>query len=457
VSWNALVGMLAVLLGGPCVHAAAAPDFRAAREEAAGFLSGYLRIDTVNPPGNEIRGAQYLQSILKREGIPSEIFESAPGRGNLVARLKGNGRKKPVLIMGHIDVVGVEREKWTVDPFGGVIRDGYVYGRGATDDKTTGTAGLEVMLLLHRLKVPLDRDVIFLAEAGEESSYQFGIDFMVKQHWDKIAAEFSIAEGGHMVKQGEKVTQVVVTAAEKLSRNMKLVARGVSAHGSIPRADNPLLRLSAALTRLANWRQPMRLNEVTRAYFSRLAAISPPEEASLYSHLEDPGVTEKLRERSPALDALLRVTITPTIVRGGFRDNVIPATAEATLMVRPLPDENVAALVQRMREVIDDPAVEVLPAWGSRPAAPPSGLNTEMFLALERVQKRLFPEAVTLPAMTAGTTDSAQLRAKGVQAYGIGTFGGSGAHGNDERISVEGLGVLVEFLYNTVIEVAATR
>jgi acetylornithine deacetylase/succinyl-diaminopimelate desuccinylase-like protein len=447
----------AVLSAGSTILAAAGPDFRAAREEAVRFLSGYIRVDTTNPPGNEIRGARYLQSILEREGIPSEIFESAPGRGNLVARLKGNGKKKPLLLMEHIDTVGIEKEKWTVDPLGGIIRDGFVYGRGATDDKTSGTAALEVMLLLHRLKVPLDRDVIFLAEAGEETSYQFGIDFMIERHWDKIAAEFSLAEGGHMVNEGGKVTQVVVTAAEKLSRNMKLVAHGVSAHGSIPRPDNPLLRLSAALVKLGNWRQPMRLNEVTREYFSRLAAISPPEEASLYAHLEDPAVTDKLRARSPNLDALLRVTISPTIVQGGFRDNVIPATAEAMMMVRPLPDESMPALMQKMREVIDDPAVEVLPAWGSRPAAPPSGLNTEMFLALERVQKRLYPEAVTLPAMTAGTTDSAQLRAKGVQAYGIGTFGGSGAHGNDERMSIEGVGALVEFLYNTVTEVAAAK
>jgi acetylornithine deacetylase/succinyl-diaminopimelate desuccinylase-like protein len=151
------------------------------------------------------------------------------------------------------------------------------------------------------------------------------------------------------------------------------------------------------------------------------------------------------------------VTITPTIVQGGFRDNTIPATAEATLMVRPLPDEDVPALIRRMQEVVDDPAVQVVPAWGRRPAAPPSGLQTEMFLALERVQKRLFPEAITLPAMTTGTTDAAQLRAKGVQAYGIGTFGASGAHGNDERISVEGLGKLVEFLYNAVVEVAGAK
>jgi acetylornithine deacetylase/succinyl-diaminopimelate desuccinylase-like protein len=351
----------------------------------------------------------------------------------------------------------VEREKWTVDPFGGVVKDGFVYGRGAVDDKKMGAAGLEVMLLLHRLKVPLDRDVIFLAEAGEESSTEFGIDFMVERHWDKIAAEFALAEGGHMVKHGDKVKQVVVIATEKLSRNMKLVARGVSAHGSVPRADNPLLRLSAAVVKLGAWRPPMRLNDVTRAYFSRLAAISPPDEAYLYTHLDDPGVTEKIRARNPALDALLRLTITPTIVQGGFRDNVIPATAEATLMVRPLPDEDMAALVSRMREVIDDTAVELIPPVGRRPAAPASGLNTEMFLALERVQQRLLPEAVTLPAMSTGTTDSAQLRAKGVHAYGIGTFDAIGAHGNDERISVEGLGKLVEFLYSAVVEVAAAK
>jgi len=253
--------------GEPYLYAAPVPDFRAAREEAVRFLADYLRIDTVNPPGNESRGAQYLQSILAREGIASEIFELAPGRGNLVARLSGNGAKKPILIMGHIDTVGVEREKWTVDPFGGLVRNGFLYGRGATDDKSHGVACLEALLLLHRLKIPLDRDVIFLAEAGEESSTQVGIDFMVERHWDKIAAEFSLAEGGGMSEQDGAVKQVVVTATEKLSRNMKLVAHGVSAHGSLPRADNPLLRLSAALLKLASWRAPMRLNEVTRPTF----------------------------------------------------------------------------------------------------------------------------------------------------------------------------------------------
>jgi acetylornithine deacetylase/succinyl-diaminopimelate desuccinylase-like protein len=437
--------------------AAPAPDFTAARDEAVRYLSEYLRIDTVNPPGNETRGAKYLQSILKREGIPSEIFELEPGRGNLVARLPGSGAKKPILIMGHIDTVGIEKDKWTVNPFGGLVRDGFLYGRGASDDKSHGVAGVETLLLLHRQKVPLDRDVIFLAEAGEESSYQVGIDFMVDKHWDKISAEFSLAEGGGMQEQNGVVRQVLVTATEKLSRNMKLVAHGVSAHGSVPRADNPLLKLSAALLKLAAWRQPMRLNEVTGAYFSRLATISPPEEAYLYTHLDDPAAVEKIRAKSPHLDALFRVTISPTIEQGGFRDNTIPATAEATLMVRPLPDEDVEALMQNMRDVIDDPAVELLPAWGSRPVAPLSSIHTEMFEALERVQKRLFPQAVTLPTMATGTSDSAQLRAKGVQSYGIGAFGSMGAHGNDERISVQGLGVMVEFIYNAVLEVAAKK
>ncbi|MCC6859996.1 MAG: M20/M25/M40 family metallo-hydrolase [Bryobacterales bacterium] len=437
--------------------AAPAPDFQAAREEAVRLLSAYLRIDTVNPPGNETRGAEFLKSVLAREGIASEIFELVPGRGNLVARLKGSGRKRPVLMMGHIDVVGVEREKWTVDPFGGLVRDGLIYGRGAVDDKLMGIAGLEVLLMLHRLKIPLERDVIFLAEAGEESSTQVGIDFMVERHWDRIAAEFSLAESGGMLENNGVVTRVMVTATEKLSRNMKLVARGVSAHGSVPRADNPLLRLSSALVRLAAWRPPVRLNEVTRAYFSRLAAVSPPEEAYLYTHLDDPEAVEKLRARSPHLDALLRATITPTIMQGGFRDNTIPATAEATLMVRPLPDEDIPSLMASMREVIADAAVELQPSWGRRPAAPLSGLNTEMFQALERVQKRLFPKAVTLPTMATGSSDSAQMRAKGVHAYGIGTFGGSGGHGNDERVSVRGLGALVEFLYNAIVEVAAAR
>jgi acetylornithine deacetylase/succinyl-diaminopimelate desuccinylase-like protein len=260
---------------------APAPDFAAAREEVVKILSGFIRIDTSNPPGNETRGAEYLKAILDREGIASEIFEMEPGRGNIVARIKGNGSRKPLLLMGHIDVVGVEREKWTVDPFGAVIKDGYLYGRGSSDDKGMASACLEVFLLLHRLKVPLDRDIIFLAEAGEEGTSTVGIDYMVAQHWDKIECEYALNEGGMIYAPDGKVKYVGVATTEKVPRGFRLVARGTSGHGSIPRQDNAITHLAAAVAKVGNWQSPMRLNETTRAFFSRLSKISPAEESCL--------------------------------------------------------------------------------------------------------------------------------------------------------------------------------
>src|SRR5215469_1221103 len=188
--------------------AQSAPDFRASQGEAVKFLSDLVKIDTSNPPGSETRAAEYIKGVLAAEGIPAQIYESAPGRGNLVARIKGNGKKKPLLLMAHLDVVGVERDKWTVDPFAGIIKDGYLYGRGSIDDKSMDAANLEVFLLLHRLKVPLDRDVILMSEAGEEGTTQFGIDFMVAQHWDEIACEYALNEGGSIAEENGKVEYV---------------------------------------------------------------------------------------------------------------------------------------------------------------------------------------------------------------------------------------------------------
>jgi acetylornithine deacetylase/succinyl-diaminopimelate desuccinylase-like protein len=444
----------------------ATPDFDAARDEVVRILSGFVRIDTSNPPGNETKGAEYLKAILDREGVPSEIFEMTPGRGNIVARLKGNGKKKPVLLMGHIDVVGVEREKWTVDPFAGVIKDGYIYGRGSSDDKGMASACLEVFLLLHRLKVPLDRDVIFLAEAGEEGTSQVGIDFMVEHHWDKIDCEYALNEGGTIYAVEGNVKYVGVATTEKVPRGFKLIARGTSGHGSVPRPDNAITHLAAAVAKVGNWQTPMRLNETTRAFFSRLAKISPSEQAFLYTHLEDPANTEmiqeKIRAENGAYNSMLRTSIVPTIIKGGFRSNVIPGDAEATLDVRAVPDEDIDALAASLRKLINDPAVEVIPpATLGRPASTPSKMETDMFRALEGAQGKVFPGVVTLPLMLTGATDSAQLRAKGVQAYGLGSVAGdrerASVHGNDERISIEGLGKFVEFIYGAVIDVAASK
>src|SRR2546423_7669919 len=200
-----------------------APDFNQARDEALKFLSELVKINTSNPPGNESRAAEYIKGVLAGEGISAQVFESAPGRGNLVARLKGNGKKKPLLLMGHLDVVGVERDKWTVDPFAATVKEGYLYGRGSHDDKGMDAANLEVFLLLHRLKVPLDRDVVLLAEPGEEGTTQFGIDSIVANHWDKIAAEYSLNEGGDFaLEPNGKLLYAGVAPTQKLPRRLKV-------------------------------------------------------------------------------------------------------------------------------------------------------------------------------------------------------------------------------------------
>jgi acetylornithine deacetylase/succinyl-diaminopimelate desuccinylase-like protein len=442
------------------------PDFAAARDEVTQILSGFIRIDTSNPPGNETKGAEYLKSILDREGIASDVFAREPGRGNLVARLKGNGKKKPILLMGHIDVVGVERDKWTVDPFGGVIKDGYIYGRGASDDKGMTSVCLEVFLLLNRLKVPLDRDIIFLAEAGEEGTTSVGIDYMVERHWDKIECEYALNEGGQIYEVDGHVKYVGVSTTEKVPRGFKLVAHGTSGHGSVPRPDNPITHLAAAVAKVGAWHAPMRLNETTRAFFSRLAKISPAEDAALYVQLDDPSrsadVQERIRKKNGSYDSMLRTSIVPTIIKGGFRSNVIPAEAEATLDVRAVPDEKIEWLANALRELINDPAVDVIPPPVlGRPATPPSRLDTEMFHSIEKAQSRVFPDVATLPLMLTGATDSAQLRARGVQAYGLGSVASdrdrAGVHGNDERLSVAGLGKFLELVYWTVLDIARAK
>ncbi len=452
---------IAVILAGTLLYsqsAGNAPDFLEARDEALGFLQNLVRIDTSN--GNETKAAEYVKSVLDKEGIPAEIFALENGRGNVLARLKGSGKKRPVLLMGHLDVVGVERDKWTVDPFAAEIKDGFLYGRGATDDKDNAAANLEVLLLLHRLKVPLDRDVIFLAEAGEEGSPRLGIGYMVSQHWDKIESEFALAEGGTTVVRDGKVRYVAVATTEKVSRGLRLVAHGTSGHGSVPRPDNAITHLAAAVGKAGAYQVPMRLNDTTRMFFKRLAAISPPEEASLFTRLADPAVQETLRMKYIQYNSMLRTSISPTIFKAGFRSNVIPGDAEATLDVRAVPDEDMDKLVADLKRLIDDPEVEIVRNAAGRPAPPPSSVNSEMFRILERVQAAMFSGAATLPAMLTGATDMSFIRAKGVQAYGLAApalENENGAHSNDERISIDGFGKFVEFIYRAVAEVAMVK
>ena len=459
-----VVLILVAFTGFACAQQSA-PDFSRAQSEAEAlkFLSNLIKIDTSNPPGNETRAAEYIKGVLAAEGIESQIYESAPGRGNLVARLKGNGKKKPLLLMAHLDVVGVERDKWTVDPFAALVKDGYIYGRGSHDDKAMDAANLEVLLLLHRLKVPLDRDVILLAEAGEEGTTQFGIDYLVANHWDAIACEFAFNEGGGAPEENGKVQYVGVSSTEKVPRGIILRSHGSSGHGSAPRMDNAITHLAAAVARVGTWEVPMRLNETTRRFFQQLAKISPPEKAQIYEHIEDPAAQQKLHATEPQYYSMLRTSLVPTIIHGGFRSNVIPADAEARLDVRALPDEDMPALKAQLAKLINDPQVEIVDAEGqnARPANPPSGLDTDGFHALEHAQQKVFPGVQTIPIMQVGATDSSELRAKGVQAYGIGTPASADdlkrIHGNDERVDIAGFGKFVEFLYAATVDLAGTK
>lgn len=442
-------------------------DWDAVGREAVDYLVELVKIRSVNPPGNETEVAEYVKAVLAAEGIESRLYALDPARANLVARLEGNGSKEPILIMGHTDVVGVQPDKWYADPFSGMREDGYIYGRGTLDDKDNVAAGMMVMILLERLGVELDRDVIFLAESGEEGTPDVGINFMVEKHWDVIAAEYCIAEGGQGVIRDGKVHTFGVETTEKMPRRVTLVARGTPGHGSIPRLDNAVMILANAVARAAAWQTEMRLNETTETYFRRMAAIAPPEEAVLYENVTNPEMTEAIQqqflETFPYHYSILRTSVVPTVIDAGFRRNVIPSEASAILDIRMLPDEDVEGFYENLAKVIDDPRVEIVPEPIYRPAAPPSEIDNEMFQTLERVAVEMYPEATVLPIMSTGATDMAQVRAMGMQAYGIGPArtideinSGFGAHGDNERFAEDAFISMVEYLWRVILEMAAS-
>jgi acetylornithine deacetylase/succinyl-diaminopimelate desuccinylase-like protein len=443
-------------------------DWDAVGREAIDHLVELVKIPSVNPPGNESEVAEYIRAVLAAEGIDSSLYALDPARANLIARLEGNGGKRPILIMGHTDVVGVQPDKWYADPFSGIREDGYIYGRGTLDDKDNVAAGMMVMILLKRLGVALDRDIIFLAESGEEGTPDVGINFMVEKHWDVIDAEYSIAEGGQGVIRDGRVHTFGIETTEKMPRRVTLVARGTPGHGSVPRLDNAVMILANAVAKAAAWQTEMRLNETTETYFRRLAAIAPPDEAMLYENVTNPEMTEAIMqnflETFPYHYSILRTSVVPTVIDAGFRRNVIPSEASAILDIRMLPDENVDGFYEQLAAVIDDPRVEIVPEPIYRPAAPPSEIDNEMFQTLERVAVEMYPEATVLPIMSTGATDMAQMRAKGVQSYGIGPArtieeinSGYGAHGDNERVAEDAFVSMVEYLWRVILEMAASN
>ncbi|MBM4205118.1 MAG: M20/M25/M40 family metallo-hydrolase [Gammaproteobacteria bacterium] len=435
-------------------------------EETLRHFQQLLRFDTSDPPGREQPVAEYLRDLLKAEGIEVELLALEAHRPNVLARIRGNGAKRPLLILGHTDTVSVQPGKWTHPPFGAVREGDWIYGRGTVDDKDNVVAALMTMLLLKREGTPLDRDVIFLAEAGEEGATRVGIQYMVNEHFDRIDAEFCFAEGGGVSRREGKVVYAGIATLEKQPRAITLIARGPAGHGSVPLEQNALAHLAKAIAALADWRIPIKLNETTIAYFQRLAAIAPPEKAKYYTNILHPdpalrtAADEWFRKNEPIHASMIRSSMSPTIMQGGYRVNVIPSEGTATIDTRLAPGEDAEAFIEAARKVVNDPAVDV--SWAPRDVRPPgeSPLGTDAFKVLEATAARIY-EAPVLPMMLTGGTDMAYLRARGVACYGIGPAvdaedgpKGYGAHSDQERILEAELHRFVRYHHESVVGLA---
>lgn len=441
------------------------PDWVKLQDETMKHFQAILRINSSTATGSEAPVVDYLKSVLDREGISAKVFSNDPKHPNLVARLKGNGKKKPVMIMAHTDVVSIDSTKWIHPAFSATREGGYVYGRGAVDDKDNVVAALMVMIQLKRLNIALDRDVIFLAESGEESNTRVGIDFMVSEHWSEIDAEFCFAEGGGVSRKDGKILYASVSTTEKVPNGVKLIAHGTAGHGSVPLQDNAIVHLSQAIAKIAAWQTPMRLNETTRTFFTRLAAISAPADAARYLAVVNGNGADKAQEyfaaKEPRTYSTLRTSISPNIVKGGYLINIIPSEAEATLDVRALPDEDMTSLLAEMKRVVNDSQIEIVEqSRNKRPAARPSRLDTDAFTVVENAIKKIY-NTVTLPTMPTGATDMAFLREKGIECYGIGPMTdqedgpkGFGAHSDQERILEESLHKFVQFNWEIIVNLA---
>lgn len=442
-----------------------ADDNRSLPDRTRQYLVDLIKIDSSNPPGNETAIANYLKQVADSHAISCEMMGNDTKRQNFVARLKGSGRGRPLLLVAHSDVVPVERKEWTVDPFSGELRNGYIYGRGVEDDKSLLAAEIAVMVEIKRRNIKLGRDVILLSESDAEANAS-GIQYMLQHAYPKIDAEFALNEGGSILetKDGPKVFQVETT--EKIPTRLILTAKGTAGDASLPRNDNPITHLNRALLKLTDAEQPAKVNAVTHRYFRDISRIAEYSWLGpLIRSLDSPNAAiqqaaaSQIRAKDPELDAMLHTTVSATMLNAGTKNNVIPTTAQAQVDVRRLPNETKEEVLARFRQAVNDPAVDVALAPGPQfPAAEPSSLTTPLFLAMTHAIGRTYPRDVVTPYMAHGATDSSFLRAHGMPVYGVPVFirdtGDTRVHGNDERISPKNLEDGVELLWQIVLEIA---
>ncbi|HXT17287.1 MAG TPA: M20/M25/M40 family metallo-hydrolase [Gemmatimonadaceae bacterium] len=437
-------------------------------DDAVAHLRRMIQIDTTNPPGNELPLAKYIERTLSAAGVETQLFEPVTGRAHLIGRLRGDGSAPPILITAHMDVVGVERESWSVDPFGGEIRHGALYGRGAIDDKGMLAANLAAMLAAKRDvdagRLRLRRDVIFAATSDEETGGAYGLGWMIANHPDAIRAEYALNEGGRIRIVDGKPLYAAVQTTEKAAHVVTITAHGPSGHASVPLAGNAVARLARAVAIVTAHQEPVRLIPTVREFFARLSAIWP--EANVAAAMRDVGADDKsVAERGyaelcrlPMYNAVLRTGISATVMSAGMRHNVIPAEATATLSVRTLPRDSIDDVVHRLQAMVADDAVTI--AVTSRGTdAPASDHQSPMFAAIRDAVTSLDPSIVTVPYMSTGATESAQLRAWGVQTFGLLPFpldadDESRMHGNDERVPLNSLEFGTRLVFDVVRRMA---
>jgi acetylornithine deacetylase/succinyl-diaminopimelate desuccinylase-like protein len=431
---------------------------------AVTWMQEYLRIDTTNPPGNEMRAVTFYKKILDQEGIENRVFEYTPGRGDLWARIPHTAgeAKRPIILLNHMDVVTSDASHWKVPPFSGEIKDGYIWGRGAQDMKDEGLAQLVAMVMLKRENVPLDRDVIFLAVSDEEAEGT-GTDWFISHQRDLLEnAEFLINEGGENVLQNGKVQYVGVDVGEKTTYWLHVVAHGEPGHASRPNPDSAPNRLVRALNRILAYQTPLRVLPVVDEFLRDMAPYEPPERAARYRNirkaLEDKKFQEEV-ERDESLNFLLRDTISLTMLGGSEQTNVIPPEAWANLDVRILPGGDPKVLLEALRRLVNDPHVTIEPLNAEFRVANYSGTNNALFAAIREVSEKYFPGTPVVPHITSGYTENQRYRPLGIIAYGFTPYTatdeeGNTEHGNDERIRVEEVQRGPRILFDVVAAVA---
>lgn len=436
-----------------------------AKTEALHHLVELLKLDTTNPPGNETLAANYLAQVLHAEGIDSVLLEYAPGRGNIVARLKGTGEAAPVLLYGHTDVVPAEPQYWTHPPFGGVVADGYVWGRGTADMKGIVAQQLMVFLLLKRSGIPLKRDVIFAATADEEMSGD-GIRFLVQHHPDLIRAEWGITEVGGFPMYVNGRRFYAIQTAEKGVLWLKARATGKPGHASIPHGENAVVHLARAIAKLGDLGLPHHLTAATEGLIDTLKLLVDENEAAVLEKLKSAYTYEdalRLLSKNEArlalmLNSLLRNTATPTGLRAGSKVNVIPSQAEAIIDCRMLPGFDPAMTLDEIRAVMG-PEFEFEVIQDAPPLE--TSANTPLFQMMKDTLIKYDAQAAVGPYMLSGATDAKYAHALGTKSYGFSPIWlppeldfEALMHAHDERIPVDGFGWGVQVLFDVVRDFA---